>query len=88
MDVSGSLPLILDLPVLPLRSFVLFPYAALPLTLTRPSVIAAAKAAGDGQLVAVVTQRDREQEEPTCRDSIESAPPPSSEWPRPGTASR
>jgi ATP-dependent Lon protease len=58
----------LDLPVLPLRTLVLFPSAALPFTLTRASALRAVDAAGEGNLIAVVTQVNPQQDEPTIRD--------------------
>ncbi len=54
-----------ELPVLPLREFVVFPYMVLPLFLSRESSIAAVEdaLAGD-RLLALVAQRNPELEEP------------------------
>jgi ATP-dependent Lon protease len=54
-----------ELPVLPLREFVVFPYMVLPLFLSRESSIAAVEdaLAGD-RLVLLVAQRNAELEEP------------------------
>jgi ATP-dependent Lon protease len=53
-----------EVPVLPLRSLVLFPHAALPITVSRPSVLGAVEAVGEDGFVAVVTQLDPEEDEP------------------------
>jgi ATP-dependent Lon protease len=47
---------------------VLFPHAALPMTLNRPSASAAVEAAGEEGLVAVVTQAHPEAEAPSASD--------------------
>jgi ATP-dependent Lon protease len=54
-----------ELPVLPLREFVVFPYMVLPLFLTRESSIAAVEDALAGErLLVLVAQRNPELEEP------------------------
>ena len=58
-----------ELPVLPLREFVVFPYMVLPLFLSRESSIAAVEdaLAGD-RLLVLVAQRNPELEEPGADD--------------------
>jgi ATP-dependent Lon protease len=57
------LPL-MELPILPLRTMVLFPHAALPMTLNREFASQAVSAAGEDGLIAVVTQAHPETELP------------------------
>jgi ATP-dependent Lon protease len=64
---SDLLPL-MELPILPLRTMVLFPHAALPMTLNRVTASQAAAAAGEDGLVAVVTQAHPEVEQPSGGD--------------------
>ncbi len=64
---SALLP-IMELPIVPLRTMVLFPHAALPMTLNRPSASKAVEAAGEEGLVAVVTQAHPEAESPVPTD--------------------
>jgi len=61
---------IYNLPVLPLKSAVLFPYLMMPLSAGRPGSIAAVEAAmaGESKEVLVVTQRDPEVDVPTQSD--------------------
>ena len=47
---------LMELPILPLRTMVLFPHAALPMTMSRRAASQAVAAAGLDGLVAVVTQ--------------------------------
>ena len=61
------LPL-MELPILPLRTMVLFPHAALPMTLNRATASQAVAAAGEDGLLAVVTQAHPEAEMPTGGD--------------------
>lgn len=58
-----------ELPILPLREFVLFPYMVLPLFVARESSIAAVQdaLAGD-RMILLVAQRDPETEEPSSED--------------------
>jgi len=58
-----------ELPILPVREFVLFPYMVLPLFVARESSIAAIQdaLAGD-RLVLLVAQRDPETETPCSED--------------------
>jgi ATP-dependent Lon protease len=64
---SDLLPL-MELPILPLRTMVLFPHAALPMTLNRSNASQAVAAAGEEGLVAVVTQAHPEVELPSGSD--------------------
>jgi ATP-dependent Lon protease len=64
---SELLP-VMELPIVPLRTMVLFPHAALPMTLNRPAASRAIEAAGEDGLVAVVTQARPEVEEPRASD--------------------
>ncbi|HSD88859.1 MAG TPA: LON peptidase substrate-binding domain-containing protein, partial [Kofleriaceae bacterium] len=61
------LPL-MELPIVPLRTMVLFPHAALPMTINRPGASQAVAAAGEDGLLAVVTQAHPEAELPTGTD--------------------
>jgi ATP-dependent Lon protease len=65
--VSDLLP-VMELPIVPLRTMVLFPHAALPMTLNRPTASRAVEAAGQDGLVAVVTQAHVDAEEPSGGD--------------------
>ena len=58
-----------ELPILPLREFVLFPYMVLPLFVTRESSIAAVQdaLAADRQIL-LVAQRDPETQDPGNED--------------------
>jgi ATP-dependent Lon protease len=60
---SDLLPL-MELPILPLRTMVLFPHAALPMTLNREGASQAVAAAGEEGLLAVVTQAHPDAELP------------------------
>jgi ATP-dependent Lon protease len=63
------LPAAGPLPVLPLRDVVVFPYVVMPLAVGRPSSLAAAEAAANGdRLILLVAQRDPEQEDPLPAD--------------------
>jgi ATP-dependent Lon protease len=65
--MADLLPL-MELPILPLRTMVLFPHAALPMTLNRANASQAVAAAGEEGLVAVVTQAHPEAEVPSGSD--------------------
>ena len=57
------------LPVLPLRDVVLFPYVVMPLIIGRSQSLAAVDAAaGDGNVVLVVAQRNADQQDPAAAD--------------------
>ena len=58
-----------ELPILPLREFVLFPYMVLPLFVARESSIAAVQdALASDRLILLVAQRDPETQEPGNED--------------------
>ncbi|MBV9769595.1 MAG: LON peptidase substrate-binding domain-containing protein, partial [Bryobacterales bacterium] len=58
------------LPVLPLKSAVLFPYLLMPLSAGRPASIAAVEAAlaTESKEILVITQRDPDVDTPTTED--------------------
>jgi ATP-dependent Lon protease len=57
------------LPVLPLRDVVLFPYVVMPLIIGRAQSLAAVDAAaGDGNVVLLVAQRNADQQDPAATD--------------------
>ena len=60
-------PVVYTLPVLPLKSAVLFPYLLMPLSAGRPASIAAVEAAlaTESKEILVFTQRDPEVDSPT-----------------------
>jgi ATP-dependent Lon protease len=58
----------MELPIVPLRTMVLFPHAALPMTLNRATASQAVAAAGEDGLIAVVTQARPEAETPGSGD--------------------
>jgi len=56
-------------PVLPLRDVVLFPYVVMPLLIGRAQSLAAVDAAaGDGNVVLLVAQRNAEEQDPAAAD--------------------
>jgi ATP-dependent Lon protease len=59
---------LMELPIWPLRTMVLFPHAALPMTLNRANASQAVAAAGEEGLIAVVTQAHPEAELPGGSD--------------------
>jgi ATP-dependent Lon protease len=57
------------LPVLPLRDVVVFPYVVMPLLIGRSQSLAAVDtAAGDGNVVLLVAQRNADQQDPAAGD--------------------
>ncbi|MGE5186483.1 MAG: endopeptidase La [Acidobacteriota bacterium] len=66
--MASDLMPVMELPIVPLRTMVLFPHAALPMTLNRPAASLAVEAAGEDGLVAVVTQAHPEAEMPSPSD--------------------
>src|ERR1700721_827453 len=56
------------LPVLPVRSTVLFPHAVLPLTVGRESSIQLIQSLGDVKTIVVVAQRDERMDSPQPSD--------------------
>ena len=71
---DGSLPpaeaggRALQLPVLPLRNSVLYPGALMPLAVGRPKTLRLLNSVGAGGTVAIVSQRDRETDDPEPDD--------------------
>jgi ATP-dependent Lon protease len=66
-DGDGSQPggaLDLVLPVLPLRNSVLYPGALMPLAVGRPKTLKLLNAVGTGGTIAVVSQRDKDNDNP------------------------
>ena len=63
-------PVVYTLPVLPLKSAVLFPYLLMPLSAGRPASIAAVEAAlaSESKEILVFTQRDPDIDSPTQED--------------------
>src|SRR6266700_8208266 len=56
------------LPILPVRSTVLFPHAVLPLTVGRESSIQLIQSLGEQKTIVVVAQRDARQDAPQAAD--------------------
>ncbi len=56
------------LPVLPLRNSVLYPGALMPLAVGRPKTLRLLNAVGTGGTIAVVSQRDKDIDEPAADD--------------------
>ena len=69
VDTPPEIVLPEELPVLPLREFVVFPYMTLPLLVTRgPSVAAVEDALAGNGIILLVAQRDPENTEPDSDD--------------------
>ena len=69
VDTPPEIALPEELPVLPLREFVVFPYMTLPLLVTRgPSVAAVEDALAGNGIILLVAQRDPENTEPDSDD--------------------
>jgi len=62
--MPSDLQPLMELPIVPLRTMVLFPHAALPMTLSRAAASQAVAAAGEDGLLAVVTQAHPDAEQP------------------------
>jgi ATP-dependent Lon protease len=60
-------PVVYELPVLPLKNAVLFPYLVMPLSAGRPASVAAVEAAlaSESKEILVFTQRDGDVDVPT-----------------------
>ncbi len=54
--------------VLPLRNAVLFPMMKMPISVGRPRSVASVLHVGEGGLLAIVTQKDKQIDEPTIQD--------------------
>jgi ATP-dependent Lon protease len=69
MDANAGVTLPDEVPVLPLREMVVFPYMVIPLFVARPRSVAAVEEALAGdRLVCLVAQRDSEVEDPGPED--------------------
>ena len=67
-DLSESGALDQVLPVLPLRNSVLYPGALMPLAVGRPKTLRLLNAVGTGGVIAIVSQRDKDIDEPDPED--------------------
>ncbi|MBR58887.1 MAG: endopeptidase La [Myxococcales bacterium] len=68
-ELDGSVE---ELPLLPLRNAVLFPSALMPIVVGRPKTVELLQhVETHGGIIAVLTQRDKEVEEPTAEDFYE-----------------
>jgi ATP-dependent Lon protease len=65
-DAGGALDHVL--PVLPLRNSVLYPGALMPLAVGRPKTLRLLNAIGTGGVIAIVSQRDKDIDEPDPED--------------------
>lgn len=63
---SGTLDKVL--PVLPLRNSVLYPGALMPLAVGRPKTLRLLNSVGTGGIIAIVSQRDKDVDEPRPED--------------------
>ena len=71
--VQGQLQVPEDLPVLPLRDIVIYPFMIVPLFVSREkSVRAVDEALGENRMILLVSQRDLDKEEPTGGDLYET----------------
>jgi len=66
--MAADLMPLMELPIVPLRTMVLFPHAALPMTLNRTGASQAVQAVGEDGLLAVVTQAHPDVEAPNGGD--------------------
>src|SRR5688500_13712050 len=58
-----------DLPVLPLRDIVIYPFMIVPLFVSRErSIRAVDEALGENRMIVLVSQKDLDKEEPTAED--------------------
>ena len=62
-----------EVPVLAVRDTVLFPHAVLPLTVGRESSIEMIRSLGDEKVIAIVAQRDSQEDAPSPADLYEVA---------------
>jgi ATP-dependent Lon protease len=67
-DKRHSLPETMELPVVPLRGMTLFPSSLAPITIGRASSLRAIESMGPDRRIAVVAQRNPEQDEPRLHD--------------------
>ncbi len=66
-----------DLPVLPLRDMVVYPFIIAPLSVAREiSIQAVDQALAENRMILLTAQRDKDEEDPEFSDLYESEP-----WP-------
>src|SRR3977135_1018127 len=68
-ETSQDLQIPNDLPVLPLRDIVIYPFMIVPLFVSREkSIRAVDEALGENRMILLASQRDLDKEEPTAED--------------------
>src|SRR5919106_7069628 len=68
-ESSQELQIPNDLPVLPLRDIVIYPFMIVPLFVSREkSIRAVDEALGENRMILLASQRDLDKEEPTAED--------------------
>src|SRR6187549_2237060 len=68
-DTDQQLQIPSELPVLPLRDIVIYPFMIVPLFVSREkSIRAVDEALGENRMIFLVSQRDLDKEEPTAED--------------------
>src|SRR5262250_1634750 len=68
-DVDQQLQIPKELPVLPLRDIVIYPFMIVPLFVSREkSIRAVDEALGENRMILLASQRDLDKEEPTADD--------------------
>src|SRR2546423_5273865 len=68
-SVEQQLQIPSDLPVLPLRDIVIYPFMIVPLFVSRErSILAVDEAFGENRMILLVSQKDLDKEEPAADD--------------------
>src|SRR5678816_4778291 len=68
-DAEQQLQIPNDLPVLPLRDIVIYPFMIVPLFVSREkSIRAVDEALGENRMILLASQKDLDKEEPTAED--------------------
>ena len=68
-DTEQQLQIPSDLPVLPLRDIVIYPFMIVPLFVSREkSIRAVDEALGENRMILLASQKDLDKEEPTAED--------------------
>src|SRR6202008_854572 len=68
-DTAQELQIPDDLPVLPLRDIVIYPFMIVPLFVSREkSIRAVDEALGENRMILLASQKDLDKEEPTAED--------------------
>ena len=76
-ESSQDLQIPNDLPVLPLRDIVIYPFMIVPLFVSREkSIRAVDEALGENRMILLASQKDLDKEEPAAEDLTKSAPQP------------